>query len=149
MARFPTGTSEEDDVEKQRDEAAREATKDALLQMRTQVRLVERLKEKCAEEDGCSVHGMRLSATPRGGGIYTGLDARMIMREEAYRILQQEEARMVRLERKARKLMEGMAPGLYAFCVVYYIGGLGLADAAQVLDRSDRQCRRYKMEIEG
>ena len=41
-----------------------------------------------------------------------------------------------------------MRPELYAFCVLYYIGGLDLSEVAAAVDRSERQCMRYRREIE-
>ena len=44
--------------------------------------------------------------------------------------------------------MDDMRPELYAFCALYYLAGLSLAETAEAVDRSERQCARYKREIE-
>ena len=41
------------------------------------------------------------------------------------------------------------APGDYGFCALYYIEGLSIEETARAIDRSERQCLRYKREIEG
>ena len=62
--------------------------------------------------------------------------------------IKSERRRDIALELEARKVMEDMAPELYAFCVFYYIGGVSLKETSRAIDRSERQCLRYKMRIE-
>lgn len=62
--------------------------------------------------------------------------------------LKQQVKILVQMEAKARSLLNDMKPELYAFCVMYYISGMNLAVTAETLDRSVRQCARYKRRIE-
>lgn len=62
--------------------------------------------------------------------------------------LRQQTRILVKLEAKARSLMNDMKPEMYAFCVMYYISGMSLAVTAETLGRSVRQCARYKRRIE-
>ena len=64
------------------------------------------------------------------------------------RKLKQQTKRLIELEAKARSMMDEMKPEIYAFCVMYYINGMSLAVTAETLDRSERQCARYKRSIE-
>ena len=63
-------------------------------------------------------------------------------------MLRREEARLRRMEKAAREWMGTMRPELYAFCALYYIAGMSLADVSAAIDRSERQCIRYRREIE-
>lgn len=62
--------------------------------------------------------------------------------------LRAETQRLIRLEKEARAHMDDMKPAMYAFCSMYYINALSLETAAEALDRSARQCARYKRRIE-
>ena len=119
-----------------------------LVQVRAQAKLVARLREKTEEEKRIGLRAMRMDTIARSGTNTAGLDAGMIRREEMARILAREEALLRRMEKKARQAMEGMKPELYAFCALYYIAGMSLADVSAAIDRSERQCIRYRREIE-
>ena len=122
--------------------------REGLIQIRAQAKLVARLRERTAEENRIGLRSIRMDAAPRSGAHAAGLDAGMIRREEMARILAREEALLRRMEKKARQEMEGMRPELYAFCALYYIAGMSLADVSAAIDRSERQCIRYRREIE-
>ncbi|MBR5225089.1 MAG: hypothetical protein IKV90_05430 [Clostridia bacterium] len=124
-----------------------EAEKEALLQMRSQAIVAARMRER-AQEQTNGLRSLRLDGMPKGPAQTGGLDARMIRREEAERMLRREEARLRRMEKKARESMAKMRPELYAFCAMYYVGGLSLTETAEAIDRSVRQCMRYRREIE-
>lgn len=62
--------------------------------------------------------------------------------------LKQQTRTLVKMEAKARSLMDHLKPEMYAFCVMYYINGVSLAVTAETLGRSERQCARYKKNIE-
>lgn len=64
------------------------------------------------------------------------------------RKLKQQTKLLIDMEAKARSLMNDLKPEMYAFCVMYYINGMSLAVTAESLDRSVRQCARYKKRIE-
>jgi len=86
---------------------------------------------------------------PRGtGSIYRGLDAQLEKKEAMERMLRRESNLLRRYEREARKEMDLMRPEHYAFCAMYYIAGFSLEETAKALERSIRQCARYKREIE-
>lgn len=63
--------------------------------------------------------------------------------------LRKEEERMGPLEEAAREAMGRMRPEMYAFCTLYYVHGMSLDEAAQTIDRSRRQCQRYRLLAEG
>lgn len=122
--------------------------RESLIQVRAQAKLVARLRERTEEEKRIGLRAIRMDSPIRGGGNAIGLDAGMIRREEMARVLSREEALLKRMERKARQAMEGMKPELYAFCALYYIAGLSLTEVSEAIDRSERQCTRYRREIE-
>jgi hypothetical protein len=72
----------------------------------------------------------------------------MEKREAMVSLMEKESALLREYEREARKEMNDMRPELYAFCALYYLAGLSLVDTAEAIDRSERQCARYKREIE-
>lgn len=121
----------------------------ALLRVRAQAKLVHELGERLREAAPGALPGQRLDGMPRGrGGVPGGLEVQVEKRDSLLRILQREGALLRRYERAARREMDGMKPEWYAFCALYYIGGLSVADTAQAIDRSERQCLRYKRDIE-
>ena len=122
--------------------------RECLIRVRAQAKLVAGLRERTREETRSGLRAIRMDSPIRGGGNAIGLDAGMIRREEMARVLSREEALLKRMERKARQAMEGMKPELYAFCALYYIAGLSLTEVSEAIDRSERQCTRYRREIE-
>ena len=64
------------------------------------------------------------------------------------RMLRRESELLREYECAARREMDGMKPEHYTFCAMYYIGGFTLEETAEAIDRSTRQCARYKREIE-
>ena len=62
--------------------------------------------------------------------------------------LRAETQRLIRVEKEARKYMDNMKPAMYAFCSMYYLNALSLEIVAETLERSTRQCARYKRDIE-
>lgn len=124
-----------------------EMMRDQLLEMRSQAIVAARMRER-AEEGTCELRSLKLDGMPKGPSRTGGLDARMIRQEETQRMLRREEARLRRMEKKARETMARMRPELYAFCAMYYIGGMSLQETAEAIDRSVRQCMRYRKEIE-
>ncbi|MBP3657068.1 MAG: hypothetical protein J6K32_10280 [Clostridia bacterium] len=130
-------------------ETARE-TAQALQRVRAQAMLVERLSEqlRASGYEVCAIRtdGEEIRAR---GGVPQGLDARLIRAEALQHALQRECAVLRRLESEARGRMDGMRPELYAFCVMYYIGGMSLMETVETLGRSERQCRRYRREVQG
>ena len=127
--------------------AITEMMRDQLLEMRSQAIVASHMRER-AQEGTSELRSLRLDGMPKGPARTGGLDARMIRQEETARMLRREEARLRRMEKKARESMAKMRPELYAFCTMYYIGGLSLTETAEAIDRSVRQCMRYRKEIE-
>lgn len=124
------------------------AAGDALRRVRAQRMLVGRLGEKIRRETGDGVHSPRLDGMPGGRGGASGLEARLI-RQEALQALAARECELLReYERAARAFMDAMSPEDYAFCALYYLAGLSLSETAEALERSERQCLRYKRRIE-
>ncbi len=116
--------------------------------VRRQVLLVRRLGQqmKALAPDG--VRSLRLDGAPRGGGTPHGLEVGLIKRDALERMLRRESELLRAYEREARTAMEAMRPELYAFCAMYYVAGLSMQETAEAIDRSPRQCARYKREIE-
>ena len=116
--------------------------------VRAQTLLVRRLGEQI-EDAAPGLRAMRLDDMPRAkGGVPGGLDVQMAKKDALERIAARESAVLREMEAQARTEMEGMKPDLYAFCALYYLGALSVEDTAQAIDRSVRQCMRYKSEIE-
>ena len=121
----------------------------ALRRVRAQAELVRKLGEQLKREAPGALPSLRLDGMPRAhGGVASGLDARLARRDAMQRILARESALLRRYEREARSVMDRMRPEQYAFCALYYIEGLSIVDTARAIDRSERQCMRYKREIE-
>ena len=123
--------------------------KDKLLRVRAQVMLVRRLSGQMKEQATDGIRSLRLEGAPRRtSGVYRGLDVRLEKKEALERMLRRESEILRSYESEARLEMDGMKPEHYAFCAMYYIGGFTLEETAEAIDRSLRQCARYKREIE-
>lgn len=123
--------------------------KDKLLRVRAQVMLVRRLSGQMKEQATDGIRSLRLEGAPRRtSGVYRGLDVRLEKKEAMERMLRRESEILRSYESEARLEMDGMKPEHYAFCAMYYIGGFTLEETAEAIDRSLRQCARYKREIE-
>ena len=121
--------------------------KEILGRVRTQTLLVRALSERLKEISGDGLRSLRLDGAPRGSG-HRGLDVRMEKMDAMERMLRRESELLRSYEGEARREMNGMKPEHYAFCAMYYIGGFTLEETAEAMDRSARQCARYKREIE-
>lgn len=123
--------------------------KDILGRVRTQVMLVRKLNGQIREYSEDGLRSLRLDGAPRGtGGIYRGLDVRIEKKEALERMLRKESRLLRTYEKEAREEMGAMKPEHYAFSAMYYIAGLSMEETAETMDRSLRQCARYKREIE-
>ena len=49
----------------------------------------------------------------------------------------------------AERYLKGMTGARLHFCRAYYLGGMTLLQAAEMADRSTRQCERYRRDIYG
>jgi len=117
--------------------------------VRTQAMLVRTLSGQVRELSGDGLRSLRLDGAPGGrSGIYRGLDARMEKKDALERMLRRESELLRAYEAEARREMDAMKPEHYAFCAMYYIAGFSLEETAEAMDRSARQCARYKREIE-
>lgn len=61
--------------------------------------------------------------------------------------LRKETRDLIACEAKARAHLDGLTPQLYAFAVMYFIAGESLEKTAEAIDRSARQCGRYKRTL--
>lgn len=123
--------------------------KDVLGRVRTQVMLVRTLSGQLRELSADGLRSLRLDGGPRGcTGVYRGLDVRLEKKDALERMLRKESRLLRTYEKEARREMDGMKPEHYAFCEMYYIAGFSLEEASEAMDRSLRQCARYKREIE-
>ena len=134
----------------ERDAGGRKMTKrEVMIRVRSQALLVRRLNEQLKELSPDGISSVRLSGMPGGkGGIPRGLDVHMERREALERMIRRESAVLREYEAAARKEMDGMKPGEYAFCLMYYIGAYSIEETCSAIERSHRQCMRYKKEIE-
>lgn len=123
--------------------------KDILGRVRKQVMLVRTLSGQIKEISSDGIRSLRLDGMPRASsGVYRGLDVRMEKKDALERMLRRESEVLREYESEARREMDRMKPEHYAFCAMYYIAGFSLEETAEALDRSERQCARYKHEIE-
>lgn len=123
--------------------------KDILNRVRMQVMLVRRLNGQIRELSGDGLRSLRLDGMPgRTRGVYHGLEVQIEKKEALERMLRRESRLMRQYEKEARKAMDGMTPELYAFSAMYYIAGFSVEETSKAMDRSVRQCMRYKREIE-
>ena len=77
------------------------------------------------------------------------MNAALSDEKEFYQMrLEKEEALLKVCEVATRKSMETLRPELYAFAAMYYLGGMPLMESADAIDKSVRQCMRYKKQIE-
>lgn len=150
VERMPEQEREGEKKEEKEKEKEKERTTagDALRRVRAQRMLVGRLGERIRREMGDGVHSPRLDGVSGGHGMASGLEARLIKREALERLAARESALLREYERVARTFMDAMSPEDYAFCALYYLAGLSLTETAEALERSERQCLRYKRRIE-
>ena len=126
----------------------KKSERELLRLTRTQAQLVSALRARCGEELALGLRAISPDTAARRGGVPPGLEADVIRREELSRMLAREEAYLCRLEKKARKVIAALPLSMHSFCVLYYIGAASLDQIAVLLDRSARQCLRYKQQIE-
>lgn len=120
-----------------------------MRRVRAQALLVRRLSEQIRSEAADGMKSPRLDGMPRGKGYAgDGIAARYEKREAMRNLMERESAVLREYEHAARAEMDRMAPEQYAFCALYYLAGMSLEEASEALDRCERQCRRYKREIE-
>ena len=133
----------------ERDAGGRKMTKrEVMIRVRSQALLVRRLNEQLKELCPDGISSVRMSGMPGGkGGIPRGLDVHMERREALERMIRRETALLREYEAAARREMDGMKPGEYAFCLMYYIGAYSIEETSLAIDRSVRQCERYRSAI--
>ena len=123
--------------------------REIMARVRAQVLLVRRLEEQLREMSGDGLRSLRLGCAGGGGNAAArGLDTRLEKKDALERMLERESAVLREYEMEARTEMEKMQPDQYAFCAMYYLSGLGITETAEMLERSERQCMRYRREIE-
>ena len=116
----------------------------------SQVLLVRRLKEQMKELSQDGLRSLRIGGTQGGkGGTPRGLDMHLERREALERMIRRESDALREYEAAARREMDGMKPGEYAFCLMYYIGGYTIEETSMAIERSVRQCERYRSMIGG
>ena len=137
-------------MERKADAGGRGMTRGEIMgRVRAQVLLVRRLNEQLREMAPDGVRSVRIGGAPGGKGrTARGLDVMMERREALERMIRRESAVLRECENAARREMDSMKPGEYAFCLMYYIGAYSMEETSCMLERSMRQCLRYKREIE-
>lgn len=127
----------------------RMSRQEILGRVRMQVMLVRTLSGQVKELSGDGLRSLRMDGASAGrSGTYRGLEVRMEKKDALERMLRRESELLRTYEAQARAEMDAMKPEHYAFCAMYYIAGFSLEETAQAMDRSARQCARYKREIE-
>ena len=123
--------------------------RETMTRMRAQALLVKRLNEQRRELSQDGVRSLKLGGAPGAGhgGMPRGLDVQMERKEAIERMIERENAKLRAYEEEARREMECMKPGEYAFCLMYYIGGYSMQETSEAIDRSMRQCERYRSAI--
>ena len=120
-----------------------------MRRVRAQAMLVHRLQEQMRGRSP-GVRSVVMTGMPSGrGGLKKGLDVQIAQRDALERMIGRECRRLRDYEKDAREEMDLMRPGMYAFCSLYYLTGMSIEDTAEMIDRSLRQCNRYRAEIEG
>jgi len=139
-----------DVYEREQDAGGRGMTRrETMARVRAQALLVRRLNEQMKELSRDGVRSLSIGGAPGGkGGTPRGLDLQMERREALERMIRRESALLREYEAAARREMDGMKPGEYAFCLMYYIGGYSIEETSLAIERSIRQCMRYKQETE-
>ena len=138
-------------MERETDAGGRGMTRrETMARVRAQALLVRQLNERLKELSPDGVRSLRMSGMPGGrGGAARGLDVHMERREALERMIRRESAVLREYEAAARSEMDSMKPGEYAFCLMYYIGGYSIEETSSAIERSVRQCERYRRAIGG
>ena len=119
--------------------------REVMTRVRSQVLLVRRLNEQLRELSPDGVCSLRIGGMPGGkGGVPRGLDVQMERREALERMIRRERAVLMEYETAARREMDGMKPSEYAFCMMYYLDARTIKETSVAIDRSIRQCQRYR-----
>lgn len=122
--------------------------REIMTRMRSQALLVRRLEEQMKELCPDGLRSIRIGGAGGGGHAPArGLDVQIQRKEAVERMLTREKARLAQYEAAARQEMAAMKPGEYAFSLMYYIGGYSLEETSRMIDRSVRQCERYRGAI--
>ena len=122
--------------------------KEIMTRMRAQVLLVRRLNEQLRELSPDGVRSLKMGGAGGGrGGVPRGIDVMMERREALERMIRRESALLIEYEKAARREMDGMKPAEYAFCLMYYIGAYSIEETSCAIERSVRQCERYRSII--
>jgi len=120
-----------------------------MRRVRAQALLVKRLKEQLHTVSP-GIRSMITTEMPAGrGGLKKGLDVQIAKKDALERMIKQECSVLRKFEQAAREEMDAMKPGQYAFCSMYYLSGLSIEETSEMIERSIRQCSRYRAEIEG
>lgn len=100
----------------------REKRAEAFMRARNSAMIVNRLERLAADED--------VKKQPSF--------ARMLARE---RLALQEH------EKEARAYMKDLRPIEYSFVLTYYLSGMTLRETSETIDRSNRQCERFRKKF--
>jgi len=112
--------------------------REIMARVRAQVLLVRRLEEQLREMSGDGLRSLRLGCAGGGGNAAArGLDTRLEKKDALERMLERESVRLREYEAAARKEMDGMKPGMYAFCAMYYIEGFSVEESCAAIDMNE------------
>lgn len=132
----------------ERSRILRAKDRDVLRIARSQAGVVRKLEEQLVRLRPAGPKGARLDGMPTGSRSNAGLDARLIRIEGLESMLARAKEALESDRVRARRAMCGMSAELFAFCQLYYIEAMTLEETAEVMGRSERQCRRYRSEVE-
>lgn len=123
--------------------------RETMRRVRAQAQLVQRLCARMKEYAADGIRSPGLDGMPRARGCApSGVMLRYEKREAMREVIEKESAVLREYEQAARREMDLMRPELYAFCAVYYLAGMRMEEVMEAIDRSERQCARYRKEIE-
>lgn len=124
------------------------ARADAFFTSRMAVQRAKRYAEQAQRVDELNLKGVRYDL-PRvqTSGAGSQQLSWMCTVERVKEAAAQAAAEAETAQRKARAYLAGLPIPMALFCEAYYIGGLDLEQAAQIADRTQRQCQRYIREI--
>jgi len=124
--------------------------REIMARVRAQALLVKQLAGQMEELSPDGIRCLRIGGAPGGGNAAArGLDVRLERRDAMQRMLERESARLRAYEAAARREMESMKPAEYAFCLMYYIEARSIKETSAAIERSVRQCERYRSVIGG
>ena len=124
--------------------------RDALVESRRACHLATAYERRAAEMSVDGVHSPRLDGMPCGHGAGMGVP-RAVQLDAVRKAARAARDQADIAARRARRLLcqAGYTGGKMVWADAYYCQGLTMLEAAEMAERSPRQCDRYRREIIG